>query len=306
MQQLLVSRIQAHQNSFFDYLKIERNASEFTLTSYKTDLDNFFEFFQQNNYRNIDRKTLRSFLSNLVGRQLKPATINRKLACLRSFFKFLNSRKIININPAETLFFLKKEQKLPTFFSYETIMKAINLPDISQFEGLRDSLIIDMFYSTGMRLRELVNLDVNDFDLYSGVIRVIGKGAKERLVPIGQNLSKVTKMYLNERNDYFPSYSSEDDAFFISKKFKRMKPWQVQYCVKKYLVMAGDEQSAYPHKLRHSFATHLLDEGADLMAVKELLGHSSLSTTQIYTHVTPEKLKRIYKQAHPRAEKSNL
>lgn len=306
MQQLLVSRIKAHQNSFLDYLKIERNVSEFTLTSYKTDLDKFFKFYLQKKHEEIDRKSLRAFLASLAVSQFKPATINRKLACLRSFFKFLNLHEIINTNPSETLFFLKKEQKLPIFFTYETIMKAINLPDISQFEGLRDSLIMDMFYSTGMRLRELVNLDVNDFDPYNGLIRVVGKGAKERLIPVGKNLSKVTKMYLNERNDYFLSYNSQEDAFFVSKRFKRMKPWQVQYRVKKYLALACNEQSAYPHKLRHSFATHLLDEGADLMAVKELLGHSSLSTTQVYTHVTPEKLKKIYKQAHPRAEKNNL
>jgi len=303
VQQLSISRIEAHKDSFFDYLKIERNASQFTLTSYHIDLQQFFNFYRENDYDVIDRNTMRSFLASLSAKQLKPSTINRKLACLRSFFKFLNSREIIKSNPAETLFFLKKERRLPVFFTYETIMKALDLPDTSSFEGLRDSLIMDMFYSTGLRLRELVSLNVNDLDLYNGVIRVVGKGSKERVVPIGKNLNKVTKTYLSERNNYLQSYNIKEDAFFISNKFKRLSPGQVQYRVKKYLSMACQEQSAYPHKLRHSFATHLLDEGADLMAVKELLGHASLSTTQVYTHVTAEKLKNIYKQAHPRADK---
>ncbi len=303
MQSLLVKEVSPYVGAFLQHLKTERQASEFTQVSYRTDLQQFFMHLENQSHPEIDRKSLRAYLAWLAKARLEPSSINRKLACLRSFFKFLRTRGIAEASPAEAVLFLKQKKSLPRISPYATIMKAMELADDGTYEGLRDRITIDMFYCTGLRLRELVNLNVADIDFYQETVRVFGKGAKERIVPLGKTLAAELRAYLKARQTFLAGANRKCDALLINKKFERVTPRQAQYRVQKYLRQASGAARVYPHMLRHSFATHLLEEGADLMSVKELLGHSSLSTTQVYTHLTAERLKQIYNQAHPRAER---
>jgi len=303
MQSLSAKTLQFHIINFLRHLRLEKNASRFTLSAYQLDLEQLLQFTEERDIHEITRKSLRSFLASLSKKGLKASSINRKLTSLRSFFKYLCSQETLDSNPAATLLYLKKEKKLPSFFQFEVILKALSFPDTKNIEGLRDRVILEIFYSTGIRLRELVGINLEDVDLTNELLRVTGKGSKERLVPLGKSIIKIIKEYIEERAQYINSQDLSTAAFFLNKKGERISPGQVQYRVKKYLLLASDKQEAYPHMLRHSFATHLLDEGADLISVKELLGHSSLSTTQVYTHLTTERLKKVYKQAHPRAQK---
>jgi len=300
---LKVDLLNQYIDEYIQYLRVEKNASPFTLESYATDLAQFAEFLTQDNQHAITKNSLRAFLATLSRGGLKATSVNRKLACLRSFFKYLCAREILKVNPALSLFFLKEEKKLPEFLSYETIVKAIKLINIATFEGMRDRMMLEFFYSTGVRLRELVGINVNDLDFANTIVRVTGKGARQRLVPFGKSVSKLLREYLRMRSERLAILQKASDAVFINDKGKRILPRLVQTRIKNMLLPASEHQRAYPHLLRHSFATHLLDEGADLLSVKELLGHASLSTTQVYTHLTPERLKAIYNQAHPRAKK---
>lgn len=303
MQSLRVETAKVYVEEFLAHLRSEKNASDFTLKAYKTDLSQFVQFLEDTNTQEITKKSIRSFLSLLFKGGLKAATVNRKFTCLKSFFKFLCIRELIDFNPTLNLSFLKTERKLPSFLEYETIMTALELPDMNSFDGLRDRVILELFYSTGIRLRELVGLNLDDIDFLNALVKVKGKGSKQRLVPLGKVTAKYVKKYINERERFLSSLGKTPAALFINRRGARISPSGVQGIVKKYLLLASDKNEAYPHILRHSFATHLLEEGADLLAVKELLGHSSLSTTQVYTHLTAERLKEVYKQAHPRAEK---
>ncbi len=303
VQSLTAKTLEFHITNFLRHLRIEKNASRFTVSAYQLDLGQLLQFTEEQDLHEITRKSLRSFLASFSKKGLKATSINRKLTSLRSFFKYLCSQEILDTNPAATLLYLKKEKKLPSFFQYEVILKALSFPDTNTIDGLRDRVILEIFYSTGIRLRELVGMNLEDVDLTNEVLRVTGKGSKDRLVPFGKSIVKIIKEYIKARAQFTQSLDLSTEAFFLNKKGKRVSPGQVQYRVKKYLLAASEKQEAYPHMLRHSFATHLLDEGADLMSVKELLGHSSLSTTQVYTHLTTERLKKVYKQAHPRAQK---
>ncbi|MFQ5772399.1 MAG: tyrosine recombinase XerC [bacterium] len=305
MKSLTVKLLAQYIDKYLLHLQLEKNASNFTLKAYKTDLYQFLDFLRENRNQEITKNALRSFLALLFKGGLKATTVNRKLACLRSFFKYLCVQEVIATNPAQALYFLKKEKKLPQYFSYETILKALKLIDTTSYEGLCDRALLEFFYSTGVRLRELVGLNLEDMDFANGVVKITGKGSKQRLIPVGLRALQIVQDYMKGRQNLLKSLAVSNEALFINQKGKRISPRVVQSRVKKYLMLASDKQEAYPHMLRHSFATHLLDEGADLLAVKELLGHASLSTTQIYTHLTAERLKKIYKQAHPRAQKKN-
>ncbi len=302
MKPLTVNVLHDTIDDFIEYLKFEKNASDFTLKSYRTDLKQLLEFLEETGTKEITRNSLRSFLALLSRGGLKAATVNRKLACFRAFFKYLCVQQVIDVNPSQTLYFLKKEKRLPSTVSYETISKACDNINKNNYDGFCHWLILEFLYSTGVRLRECVGLNLDDIDFANEVIKVTGKGAKERLVPMGKHLSKILREYLTVRKNLLSSIQATNDALFVNKRGKRISPRTVQVNIKKHLVAVSDKQQAYPHMLRHSFATHLLDEGSGLLAVKEMLGHSSLSTTQIYTHLTADRLKKIYKQAHPRAE----
>ena len=294
-------------DKYLFYLKTERNYSAYTISAYATDLTQFYKFLEQN-YHNlsldqVNKSILRSFLGYLRNERYKAKSINRKIACIRSFFKYLIKLGMIDRNPTSTLFSLKTDKSLPPYLDYKTIIAALELPNEETFIGARDKAILELFYGTGIRLGELGQLALNDIDFVNSVIRVKGKGSKERIVPLGKVATIMLKNYLNKRSQVLQNLKKNVDTVFINKFGKKLSHRGIQFRVKKYLMLVSQSGKTHPHVLRHSFATHLLNEGADLLAVKELLGHANLSTTQIYTHVSAEYLKKIYKQAHPKAEK---
>ncbi|MCS7230053.1 MAG: tyrosine recombinase [Candidatus Kryptonium sp.] len=293
---------------FLEYLDIEKNYSQRTIQSYHDALYEFYSFIineaqREANVARIDRSLIRDFLSYLHSRGLKKTSISTKLSALKSFFKFLNKFKFISSNPTIG-FSLKTEKTLPVFLEESKIEKLMNLPDLKTDEGIRDKAILETLYSTGIRVSELCGMNIEDVDFASQTIKVLGKGSKVRFVPFGKKAKEALKTYLNIRKNFITPNQTDDDkkALFLSKNGKRITSIEVYHIVSRYISAVADIEKKGPHVLRHSFATHLLNHGADIMAVKELLGHSSLSTTQRYMHVTIEHLKKTYKLAHPRSE----
>jgi integrase/recombinase XerC len=296
---------------FLTYLEVERNYSVNTINSYEVDLRQFLEFIHHGEEvenippEDIHRSTIRRYLSTLLHNGYSPRSVQRKLACLRAFFKFLVREEAIALSPAVSIAFPKIDKSLPQNLTQTEILDVLALPDIETHSGLQDRAILQLFYAAGLRLSELVTLRIDDLRLNEGTLKVLGKGAKERIVPIGKTTIEVLQAHLNTRKRQLRRNSdSHLEMLFIRNDGRPLSRRMVQGIVKKYLMKVVDSRKAHAHILRHSFATHLLDEGADLMAVKELLGHASLSTTQVYTHVSAEHLKKVYKQAHPRAENS--
>jgi len=281
---------------FLSYLEIEKNYSKHTLLNYKIDLEEFFLFLENTPIEKVDYFTLRRFLAVLKGRNLKPRSLARKLSTLRSFFKFLFREGHVKTNPAKLMATPKLDKKLPEFLSEEETVKLLEAPKGKEALSLRDRAILETFYSTGIRISELVGLDIDHVDFISNIVKVFGKGKKERLVPIGDKALSVIREYLDEMER-----KEEAQALFLNKNGRRISDRGVRNIVSKYILAASLRSGISPHTLRHSFATHLLNRGADLRAVQELLGHVNLSTTQIYTHMTTEKLKSVYDKAHPRA-----
>ncbi len=231
-------------------------------------------------------------------------SICRKISTVRSFFKFLSREGIVDINPTINLITPKIKKKLPSFLYLEEINKLIETPTGHTISGIRDRAILELLYGTGMRVGELVNLNISDIDLYEKTVRVFGKGSKERILPLGNPSIKAVKKYLTVRNIFRKNISinkNDLDALFLNRFGGRLSVRSIRRLIIKYMKIAGLNKKISPHVLRHSFATHLLGGGADLRSVQELLGHESLSTTQIYTHITKERLKVIYKKSHPRS-----
>lgn len=289
--------------SFLKYLDIEKGYSSHTIRSYGDDLHSFFTYSGVNPasteaIEHISHRTIRAWMSSLVSQGLSTRSVNRKLSSLRTFFKYLLRQGVIANNPMKRVVSPKTSKRLPEFVP-EADMAKLNTNDLfgDDFEGLRNRLIITMFYFTGMRLSELVGLTLQSVDVDSMTIKVMGKGSKERIIPIHPELKDMVVEYLEERNKKF----SDTVSFFVTPKGKPVYPKLVYRVVNHYLTLITPLQKRSPHVLRHSFATHLLNKGADLNAIKELLGHSSLLATQVYTHSTFEKLKNNYNQAHPRA-----
>ncbi|MFH0839013.1 MAG: tyrosine recombinase XerC [Candidatus Omnitrophota bacterium] len=281
---------------FINYLKVEKNYSEYTVINYTADLRFFNEFLCNKPVESIDYLTLRKFLAFLREKNFSKITIARKLATLRSFFKFLLREGYLKSNPITGLSTPKFEKKLPTFLTVSDVTKLIESPDIGKEAGLRDKAILEALYSTGMRVGELVGLNIENVDFISGTVKVFGKGKKERLIPIGERALRVMRDYLSKTEG-----SKEKGPLFLNKSKRRLTDRSVRRIVEKYIRNISQKENISPHTLRHSFATHLLDRGADLRSVQELLGHVNLSTTQIYTHITTERLKDSYEKAHPRA-----
>jgi tyrosine recombinase XerC len=279
---------------FMHYLEIEKNSSPHTLINYRLDLEEFLTFLSGKSIESTDYLTLRKFLAELRNKNSRPRTVSRKLSSLRSFFKFLHREGLIKANPASLLMSPKLDKTLPKFLSEEEAAKFVESPAADSEDNYRDKAILETLYSAGIRVSELVGLNVENVDLIGSVIKVFGKGKKERLVPIGAPAVNAIKDYLDIRH-------SNGSALFLNKQGKRLTDRSVRNIVYKYIKRSAINHEASPHTLRHSFATHMLDHGADLRSVQELLGHASLSTTQIYTHLTTDKLKKIYDQAHPRA-----
>lgn len=295
-------------DQFSDYIQKERHYSAHTLLAYQKDLLQFSTYLENSSADSVEpdkitKQHIRGFLSQLVSDRIAPKSINRKLASIRSFFRYLVRIGVLKVSPAANLYSLKMQKKLPQTLSYKSIAEVLNSIDDSTPSGARNKLILELLYGTGIRLSELKELDVSDINFYSGLIKVRGKGSKQRLVPLGSVARKTLKHYLERRHEL--TSKNEDktsDALILNKHGKRLSAKGISRVVNKLLSPVSTHGKSNPHLLRHSFATHLLDEGADLTAVKELLGHQSLSTTQIYTRVTVERLKRIYRMAHPRSE----
>lgn len=286
--------MQRYIEKFIRYLEIEKNYSPHTCLNYQLDLADFGKFLNNLPLENVDYLLLRKYLAHLKERNLRQKSLSRHLSCLRSFFKFLCREGYLKTDPMISLSSPKAEKYLPSFLSEEEINRLIETPSLKDERGLRDRAILETFYSTGIRISELVGLNLADIDFIGAVVKVRGKGKKERLLPIGNRALSALKCYLEKRK-------KTEAALFLNKNFRRISDRGVRNIVTKYIRLASLKSGISAHSLRHSFATHLLDRGADLRSVQELLGHANISTTQIYTHLTTEKLKRIYDQAHPRA-----
>ncbi|MCX5667556.1 MAG: tyrosine recombinase XerC [Candidatus Omnitrophica bacterium] len=284
-------------DKFINYLKIEKNASNHTIINYTIDLKAFSLFLGRAGIDSVDHLVLRRFLADLRGKNYSKRTIARKLASLRSFFKFLYREGHIKSNPITAISSPKLDKKLPKFLDVGKVTKLILSPDVKKESGLRDRAILETLYSCGIRVSELVGLDIDDIDFISGVIKVLGKGRKERIVPIGDTAILSIRKYTEGRD----ARAKEKGPVFLNSRGSRLTDLSVRRVIDKYIHACSIEENISPHSLRHSFATHLLDRGADLRSVQELLGHMNLSTTQIYTHVTMERLKSVYDKAHPRA-----
>lgn len=297
---------------YLRYLEIERNASPHTITSYETDLTQFLaycaEIFssppEDVDIQKIERLTIRLWLGELSEQDLAKNSIARKVAAVRSFFKYCFKRGLVNQNPAHLLIVPKRNQSLPTTANSEDISRMMELAHGKNPRSAQDRAILELFYSTGIRLSELVSLDTGEINFDLKQVKVMGKGAKQRIVPLGSRAIKALKNHLETRSQLFGARTDADArrALFLATHGQRMYPRAVQRMVKDYMKRASEVTQKSPHVLRHSFATHLLDRGADIRVIKELLGHSNLASTQVYTHTSVERLKNVYELAHPRAK----
>jgi tyrosine recombinase XerC len=303
-------QMQEHFRTFLQYLRGERNYSPHTLASYEDDLRQFSQSLAKHfsdstfSLAKIDQQTIRMFLHDLVEQEFSRRSIARKLACLKSFFRYLYKTQIVEINPAANLQSPKLDKSLPMVLSENSVAALMQQPDQATAEGVRDRAMLELFYGTGMRLSELIQLNWNDVNVHDATVRVTGKGSKQRIIPLGRKAKEAMNQYVKMRSSVIANgYHDETngDAVFITKRGKRLSPKGVNVLMNRYIGQVSEIKKKSPHVLRHSFATHLLDRGADLRAVKELLGHESLSTTQVNTHVSVERLKKIYAQAHPKA-----
>ncbi len=291
---------------FMNYLGIERNLSPHTLKNYQGDLRQFSRFLKPGSTLNqIDYLTIREYLAHLQGVGVSRRTVNRKLSCLRSFFKFLCREGYLSSDPTAGIRSPRLDKKLPKFLDLNQVTKLVEAPSEDEVLGLRDRAILETLYSTGMRVSELVSLNAGRIDFIGGALKVMGKGRKERLTPIGEKALQAIRKYLEKRPQLLlrrkRDISKDKDALFLNNWGGRLTRISIRRIVSKYIKKISSELNISPHSLRHTFATHLLDAGADLRHVQELLGHVNLSTTQIYTHVTTQRLKTIYDRAHPRA-----
>ena len=290
-------------DAFLDYLRLERNYSVKTIVSYRTDLLEFEEYFKkvdaELDFTRVDADIVRNWMVSLMDDGRTATTVNRKLSSLRSFYRFLLKRKVVSVDPMVKVVGPKKKKPLPSFVREKDMDRLLDESLYDEgFEGCRDRAILEMFYATGMRRSELIGLDVADVDLSAKLIKVTGKRNKQRLIPFGDELAEGLLEYIKVRNETLPQGA---EAFFVLKNGERMYPEAVYRLVRRYLSGVVTLKKRSPHVLRHTFATAMLNGKAELRAVKELLGHESLATTEVYTHTTFEELKKVYEQAHPRA-----
>jgi integrase/recombinase XerC len=313
---------------FLDYLKLERHFSDYTIKSYGADLIQFGQFLNgeigagsatqtqqffapgtplDERLLRCEPLTIREFLAYLYGQNYTKSTTARKLATLRSFYKFLIRRGLLSVNPLSTIRTPKQEKRLPKTLDLEQVQRLLDAPGDADLLSARDKAMLEVLYSSGIRVSELVELEMQDIDLHEGVLRVRGKGRKDRLTPIGSQAIKALQRYFELRqHDSRCQQSTHASRVFLNKHGEPLSTRSVRRKLDKYLVQAGLDPGISPHTLRHSFATHLLNNGADLRSVQELLGHQSLSTTQIYTHLTTSRIKQAYDAAHPRANENTI
>ncbi len=289
-------------NSFINYISLEKKYSEHTVLAYKKDLNDFQEFsareFNDDNIVNVNYSQIRSWIVSLVSNKISNRSVNRKVSSLNSFYKFLQKTKTISENPLSKHQALKVAKKVQVPFSYNEVVEVINnLNTKSDFISIRNKMIVELLYSTGMRRSELIQLKTSDIDIINSTIKVLGKRNKERYIPLLDSVRESLVSYLSERT----KQNSNSEFLFFTQKKKKLYPTLVYRIINDYFSTVSSKVKKSPHMLRHSFATHLLNEGADLNSVKELLGHSSLASTQVYTHSSVDKLKEVYNNAHPRS-----
>lgn len=295
--------IQEHLNSFHNYLKFERRYSPHTITAYLADITDFIAYYKQlyetDEIQSANHKQIRSWIVGLMNEGIIPKSINRKISSLRTFYKFLVSKNIVETNPVLKINGLKTPKRLPQFVDIKdmtTLLESIEFTD--DYEGRRDQIIIELFYATGMRLSELCALETSSIDSINGLVKVLGKGNKERLIPIHPQLLQKIQAYIIFKNT---QYKENQSFLFLTQKGEKIYHKLIYRKIKSYLSLVTTLHKKSPHILRHTFATHMVNEGAELNSVKEILGHSSLAATQVYTHNTIQKLKNVHKQAHPKS-----
>ncbi len=293
-------------NKYINYLEVERNVSPYPVRNYTTDLLGFFQFLKAKgigSLKDVDKPVLRDYLSHLIEQGLVKASIARKLSAIRSFYRYLLREGMVPTSPVATTSSPKLDRRLPSFLSIEQVVKLLEAPDLATPQGLRDRALLELLYASGLRVSELVSLNLEQVNLNTNEIRVWGKGAKERLVLIGKPAAEALSTYLSQgRPKLFGAKIRMTNALFINRYGERLIERGVQKILEKYANIAGIDKRVHPHLLRHTFATHLLDGGADLRVVQELLGHADLSSTQIYTHVTKSQARKVYLSAHPMAQ----
>ncbi|MBN1522350.1 MAG: tyrosine recombinase XerC [Candidatus Aureabacteria bacterium] len=284
---------------YLQYLRYTKNYSLKTLENYRVDLLQLCRFLNAENITclsEISHYDIRKFLLHFYQKRASKSTISRKISALKSFFKHLKRESMIKKNPLTRIFLPKKEKTLPAFLTVGEMTSLLNAPDLKSPQGRRDRLILELLYSSGIRVSELVKLNVPDVDPSQEIIKVKGKGKKERIVPVGKNTARRLRDFIFERQR-----KEKNQPVFTGERHTSITERTVQRIIKKYALLCGINKKVTPHTLRHTFATHILDGGADLRSVQELLGHKNISTTQIYTHLTVDRLKDVYKKSHPRA-----
>ena len=294
-------------DGFLRSLRIERNASPLTLKSYAEDFNSFFDYMQDRVGRSptpaeVDITMLRGYVAYLHECQYAKTTIARRLASLRSFFRYCSREKLTTSNPAKALRTPRIGRKLPNFLTTQQTVQLIETPSTDEPAGMRDKAMIETMYSAGLRVAELVGMNLSDWDQDANVLRVRGKGRKERIAPLGSYATAALHKWLKVRRVAADAKPSDQDAIFLNRFGKRLTTRSVGRMLEKYVKFTGLDTKASPHTMRHTFATHLLDGGADLRSVQELLGHKSLTTTQIYTHVSTQRLRETYDKAHPHSQ----
>ena len=289
-------------NRYIAYLEAERNVSPYTVRNYTNDLMEFFGFVREkgiDSLKDVNKQTLRSYLAQLMEQKYAKSSIARKLSAIRSFYRYLMREELISASPAATTVSPKLDKRLPAFLTVEEAKRLVESPDLSKPQGQRDRALLELLYASGLRVSELVNINMEQVNLANNEIRVWGKGAKERVVLIGAPAANAINTYINEGRRQLLA-GKKNNALFVNRYGGRILARRVQKILAKYGRIIN--KNVHPHVLRHTFATHLLDGGADLKVVQELLGHADLSSTQIYTHVTQSRARKIYLSAHPMAQ----
>ncbi|HAB13741.1 MAG TPA: tyrosine recombinase XerC [Planctomycetaceae bacterium] len=302
--------MQAAIDGFLRYLRIERNASPLTLKSYGEDLSMLVEHFRSSEGRlpdpsDVSIGQLRAYVASLHERGYARSTVARRLASLRSFFEYCRREHLSESNPARALRTPRQGRRLPHFLTTDQVAALLEAPAADKPAGLRDRAILETLYSAGLRVSELVALDIGDWDRDSNILRIRGKGRKERIAPVGRFAARALGEWIGVRTAATDLGPRDRDAMFLNRFGRRLTSRSVGRLLQKHIATAGLDQLTSPHTLRHSFASHMLDGGADLRSVQELLGHKSLTTTQIYTHVSTRRLRETYERAHPHAQRSN-
>jgi len=291
--------------NYIRYLEVERYASPYTVRNYTHDLRHFLEFLEMENVATlgeVDRHLLRRYIASLQEHGFEKSSVSRKLSALRSFYSYLMQQNLIDSNPLLTVSAPKLDKRLPSFLSSDEVTHLLEIPDTTTPQGQRDRAMLEFLYASGLRVSEIVGLNLDNVNIETREIRVWGKGSKERMVLIGKPAASALDIYLRDGRRRLLG-NSRTEALFVNRYGRRLSERFLQKAISKYAIMAGLDKRVFPHMVRHSFATHLLDGGADLRVVQELLGHANLSTTQIYTHVTQNQARKVYLAAHPRAKK---